>query len=193
MNWRDVQSRVLASVGTIQLCAGLGAIVEPYVIAFTRSHHRSVTELTMSVRRDLLDALDRCLDSGLFQSGALAIFEHGGVSVDNTTACVEHWHIHVVDAAHDLRDRFVMEFPEAEGGVITEQSVFTPDTKAGYLFAGTYGGDRVVRGLLVHAPGCGSQFFRRLLARQVGTDQWNWRVYPKPDTAKRLCERWLSD
>jgi hypothetical protein len=193
LEWLDVRTRVLASVGGVKLCAGLGAIVEPYVIAFTCAHHVSVSELESSVRRDLLDSLDLCLYSGHFPSGALAVFEHGGLGTDISTACIEHCHLHVIDAAHDLRCQFELEFPEALGAAITEYEAFTPDSGSGYLFAGIYRGDRAIRGLLVHAPGCGSQFFRRLLAVQVQSSEWNWRVWPKPEAANRLCERWSSD
>ena len=193
LEWLDVRTRVLESVGGVKLCAGLGAIVEPYIIAFTSAHHVSVTELESSLRRNLLDSLDVCLDSGNFPSGALAVFEHGGSSTDASTACIEHCHLHVTDAAHDLRAQFELKFPEAEGAAITEQDVFAPDSGPGYLFAGIYRGDRAIHGLLVHAPGCGSQFFRRLLAVQVQSSEWNWRVWPKPEAANRLCERWSSD
>ncbi len=91
---------------------------------------------------------------------ALAVFEHGGLSADTSTACIEHCHIHVIDGAHDLRCRFELEFPEAEGAAISEEGAFTADSESGYLFTGIYRGDRAIRGLLVHAPGCDSQFFR---------------------------------
>src|SRR5437879_2224701 len=98
-----INTRILSSVGQITLCAGLGAIVEPYVIAFTDDHHVAIADLDCVARRNILDALDLCLISGLFPSGSLCVFEHGGRSPENSTACLEHCHLHIVDAVNDLR------------------------------------------------------------------------------------------
>ena len=187
-DWHNVKSRSLASVEDVSLCAGLGAIVEPYVIAFTREHHIAIAELESSTRGHLLNALDLCLASGLFPSRSLCVFEHGGRSPENSTACLEHCHLHIVDGRFDLRDGLVSEFPEAEVVSVSEPTSFAADS--GYLFTGTYAGDRVIPGLLVRTPSCGSQFFRRLLAEKVGSISWNWRISPSPEAAFRLCESW---
>lgn len=188
LQWILVESRLLGSVGNIVLCAGLGAIVEPYVIAFTREHILSTAELPSSGRRDLLAALDVCLRSRLFSSGSLCVFEHGGRSAETVTGCLEHCHIHVVDGQFDLRTELVSEYADAKEARLSETDQLSAD--GGYLFTGIYQGDGRLGGLLVEAPGCGSQFFRRLLATKVRTLDWNWRLAPKPQAAARLCSQW---
>jgi hypothetical protein len=188
MDWHSINSRTLSCVHDVSLCAGLGAIVEPYVIAFTREHHIAIAELESATRGHLLDALDLCLTSGLFPSRSLCVFEHGGRSPENSTACLEHCHLHIIDGQFDLRDGFASEFVEAETVNVTEAANFAADS--GYLFTGIYSGNRAIPGLLVRTPNCGSQFFRRLLAEQVGSISWNWRISPSPETAFRLCESW---
>lgn len=187
-DWHNVKSRHLESVEDVSLCAGLGAIVEPYAIAFTREHHIAAAELESMTRGHLLDALDSCLASGLFPSNSLCVFEHGGRSPENSTACLEHCHLHIVDGGFDLREGLVSAFPDAETVSISEGACFAADS--GYLFTGIYKGDRTILGLLVRTPSCGSQFFRRLLAEQVGSISWNWRLSPSPEAAYRLRESW---
>jgi hypothetical protein len=70
----------------ISLCAGLGALAEPYVLAFPESHLTSAAEFSADLRMDLLDALDECLGTGLFRTGSLCVFEHGGgASLDESS------------------------------------------------------------------------------------------------------------
>jgi hypothetical protein len=179
---------MLASAQNVSLCAGLGAIVEPYAIAFPCEHEIAISDLDGRTRRHLLDVLDMCLASGLFPSQSLCVFEHGGRSPDNSTACLEHCHLHIVDGRFDLRNGLVSEFPEAENVNLSEGSSLVADS--GYLFTGVYNGNRIIPGLLVRTPSCGSQFFRRLLAEQVASISWNWRISPLPEAALRLCEIW---
>jgi hypothetical protein len=188
IDWRRISRRLLESVGEVSLCAGLGAIVEPYALAFTHEHFTSISALERKVRHDLFDALDVCLGSACFESNSLCVFEHGGRSSSHVTACLEHCHLHIVDGKFDLREQLLAVFPEAEAIEIGEEGAFS--SEPGYLFAGVYSGRRTISGLVVEEPGCGSQFFRRLLAAQRAEEEWNWRLHPKPEAAYRLCQRW---
>jgi hypothetical protein len=187
-SWQAVETRLLSATGEILMCAGLGAIVEPYVVAYTRRHFLAIADLDTSTRRDLIDAFDLCLESKLFPSGFLSVFEHGGRSDGSTTACLEHCHMHIIDGQFDLREQMLSAFPEAETVSISEDESIASESS--YLFAGIYRGEGVTSGRMVHSPGCGSQFFRRLLATQVNEAEWNWRLWPKPEAARALCERW---
>jgi len=186
-DWHLIENRVLASAGQVSLCAGLGAIVEPYVIAFTKEHYTAISELDASTRSDVMDALDLCMSSGAFPSGSLTVFEHGGRSLTSHAACLEHSHLHIIDGNYGFQ-ACLARYPEARQEVISEDSSLV--AKEGYLFAGSYGGTRVIRGILVQKPSCESQFFRRLLASQVGSVQWDWRLSPRPEAALALCRRW---
>jgi hypothetical protein len=179
---------VLSTAGDVSLCAGLGAIVEPYVIAFTHDHFKRVVELQGRIRSDLFDSLDQCIESGLFPSDSLCVFEHGGGSSSGDTACVEHCHLHIVDGRFDLRGELAAHFPKANDVEMNESDIF--DFEPGYLLAGIYRGGRVIHSLKADNPNCGSQFFRRLLADKVGSIEWNWRTHPTPESALRLCTLW---
>ena len=189
-DWHSVTSRRLDSRGHISLCAGLGAIVEPYAIAFTKDHAIAVSELSSVTRGNLLDALDACLESGLFPSNRLTVFEHGGRNPEKASACLEHCHLHIIDGSHDLQAGLVAHYPNAESVMIGEQTSFAADS--GYLFTGQYSGNRRVIGTLVRAPSCGSQYFRRLLAMQTGAVSWDWRTWPTPGAAFRLRAEWAA-
>ena len=67
-----------------------------------------------------------------------------------------------------------LRYPEAEE--VTVNSTTNITSEFSYLLAGVYEGS-TVEGVMVHAPGCGSQFFRRTLAALVHEEQeWNWRA-----------------
>jgi hypothetical protein len=186
--WIPTQSRLLGTVGEISICAGLGAIVQPYVLAYPRLHILGISELAAHVRRDLIDVLDWCLETNLFPSRKLTVFEHGGRSSSETTGCLEHCHLHILDGQFDLVDALIAIYPEAEE--VTVSSTTNITSESSYLLAGVYEGS-TVEGVMVHAPGCGSQFFRRTLAALVHEEQeWNWRAFPKPEAAISLCKVW---
>jgi hypothetical protein len=185
--WIPAESRRLATFGEISLCAGLGAIVEPYVLAYPRHHVLGICELTESARRDLLEALDACLATKLFSSGVLSVFEHGGCTLDETTACLAHCHLHVVDGQFDMVGALAAAYPEAEKAIIGTNHTITSESR--YLFAGTYKGG-AINGLIVHAPDYCSQFFRRRLASLTREEEWNWKVFPRPEAAIALLSVW---
>jgi hypothetical protein len=157
------------------------------VLAYPRHHVLGISELVENARRDLLEALDACLATKLFPSGVLSVFEHGGRSSDETTACLEHCHLHIVDGIFDLVGALARIYPEAEEAIVGVNESITSESS--YLFAGTY--ERgAINGVIVHAPGCGSQFFRRTLAALVSEEKWNWRVFPRPEAAVALLNAW---
>lgn len=188
--WRNLRKRTLAVAGEVTLCAGLGAIAEPYVLAYTREHHLALSATSNKELSDLFDALDLCLGSGMFPSGSLSVFEHGGGSAQNATGCLEHCHLHIIDGAHDLRLGLKQTYPDSIP-VRMSESDNLPHS-AGYLFTGRYEGGRVLDGQVAHVTSCGSQFFRRLLAAQMGRLDWNWRLSPKPEAAMKVCREWSS-
>ena len=191
MEWIRIPRRVLAKHGKIVLCAGLGALAEPYVLAFSEEHYTSAAEFSPALNNDLLDALDECLGTGLFRTGSLCVFEHGGGvdATENTSiTCLEHCHLHIVDGAHDLQKELALLHPAAENAILDASGSF--GMRSGYLFAGTYHGNRRLVGTLVNRPSCGSQFLRRLLAEKVGAQQWNWRLAYNGEAALRLCASW---
>jgi hypothetical protein len=190
-SWIPAQSRLLGVIGEISLCAGLGAIVQPYVLAYPSRHILGISELSAHARRDLIDALDSCLETSLFPSGSLTVFEHGGRSSSETTSCLEHCHLHILDGQFDLVGALTAIYPEAEEATVSATSNITSEST--YLLAGIYQ-DSAIEAVMVHAPGCGSQFFRRTLAALVHDEhEWNWRVFPKPEAAISLCRAWPAN
>lgn len=189
--WHRVTSRTLFQVGEVTLCAGLGALVEPYVVAYPQEHYKATSELPASTCSDLLSAMKRCLASGLFTSGSMAVFEHGGgtdVASGVASACLEHCHLHLIDGSFDLQNDLIHLYPHAVDVELTTSGSFFAEP--GYLFAGRFGGHGSLTGKKVDKPSCGSQFFRRLLAAKTGVLEWNWRLSPNPEAANRLCAEW---
>lgn len=188
--WTRIGPRILPFPGasSIALCAGLGAIAEPYILAYSREHYTSIAELSSTSQQDLIHALDACLASGLFASQTLAVFEHGGTNAENGSTCLEHCHLHIVDGQYDLREDLRRYYPEATATVFNVGSVWPHSP--GYLFAGLYQAGGSISGMLVSRPGCGSQFLRQLWASKAGSVSWNWRTVPNPAAAFSLCEAW---
>jgi hypothetical protein len=184
----NVETRLLDDDGMVSICAGLGAIVEPYIIAFTNEHFTTVAELDKGIRQKLFEAFDRCLLSGLFPSRSLCIFEHGGSSGNTHSTCVEHCHVHIIDGSYDLRATIQSSFQKIQNVTLTPESSFMAER--GYLFAGKYEGQGRVEGVVTPGSNCGSQALRRILAKNVGNHAWNWHLSPTPDAAMRLVESW---
>jgi len=140
-----ISTRTLATFGEVRLCAGLGAIVEPYIIAYTRRHFHAATELDAAHRGDLLDALDGCLATKHFPSRKLTVFEHGSKLDRGSSACISHCHWHIIDGQYDLRAPLAITYQNVETASLSEAEVFVADE---YLFTGSYDGRRIVSGVV---------------------------------------------
>jgi hypothetical protein len=159
---------------------GLGPQVYPYVLVVTRRHFSGFADSTPSERQALLDALHALLSLGIYPSQSLCVFEHGGCG-GMTIGCIDHCHMHVVDGAFALHDALAARVVDVSPASLSATEVLRPADR--YLFAGPFGGGRCITGVLTHVIPPSRQYFRQLLAAELGSDEWDWSL--------RMNEAWV--
>jgi diadenosine tetraphosphate (Ap4A) HIT family hydrolase len=158
---------------------GVGPQVYPYLLVLTRRHIVSLATTTPVERRKLIAALDWLLQSGVYPSSSLTVFEHGGCGGNDSASCVDHAHMHVIDGTHDLPSLFRARTETAPAEFSGDVSL--PDVER-YVFVGRYAGGGTIHGAVSEAV-FPKQFCRRLLATLVG-GPWNWRL--------KMHEEWVT-
>ena len=166
------RSRVLYVNEETFVVPGLGPQVYPYALVISRRHFTSFGLASRQERKCVLDSLRYLLALGVYPSGELQLFEHGGCGLGGS-ACIEHFHLHVVDSAVRILQAFERKRGDAKRVVISEELALRGGEQ--YLFVGTFDGQGAIRGLKAEATGAGRQYFRREIARLTGGADWDWR------------------
>jgi diadenosine tetraphosphate (Ap4A) HIT family hydrolase len=176
--------RILFTTDLATAIAGYGPQVRSYALIIPHRHLRSVAETSREERESLMDCLDALRSLESYPSGVLTVFEHGDCGSRQHHSCIEHCHLHVMDGSIRMADWLREECRGCEEAVLSSPSVWRADS--GYLWAGTYTGDRRAIGLMSRSGSDRSQFFRRLIARRMGHAKWNWREGMNPSYMREL-------
>ena len=170
-SWPFADRLLFASDDAVAL-AGYGPQVFPYALVLTRRHIVSTAETHAREREALLQCLSYLYGLKAFPGKSLTVFEHGGVDSDRC-GCLEHCHLHVIDGRYDavawLRD----DEPDCREVCLSVTERW--QVQGRYIFAGVYADNHEVRGVLAQPDDVPRQYFRQLLARQLGERCWNWR------------------
>jgi hypothetical protein len=135
------------------------------------------------------DSIFNCL-TGLskfpcFGGAPLYVFEHGGCTREaHGNSCLEHAHFHVISNKINIFPRFAREHD-------VQPFSFNQNTNAmsaeRYLFAGVFAAGRLDGFLATtHVPE--RQYFRRIIASEIGDPRWNWRLGLNEDLMLALKE-----
>jgi diadenosine tetraphosphate (Ap4A) HIT family hydrolase len=151
---------------------GIGPQVYPYLLAISRRHFTSLASSSARERQNLFEILNVVLASAIFPSGAITVFEHGGCHED-TSSCISHFHLHLVDASFDLVSALSDDFPTREVDLSMEND--NPNFGR-YLCAASFTGGERLKGRLASPLHPESQYFRKLIAEMTGQHLWDWRV-----------------
>lgn len=185
--------RILEEGSHSYLAAGIGALVFPYVLFVTRRHVTGFDAASLQEKLELRSMLDRCLKSGLFPSGRLTLLEHGGIGSDSCN-CVDHCHIHIVDGDLDVTKFLLLTKEPIESCPIRWDDHTPAFPKKPYLWVGSYQmGIRQVEGVACPAAEHGRQYFRRILAALIRSEQWDWRAFPNWDNIVKLVSAWRAE
>lgn len=168
-----LQSRVMFENQNFIVMPTLGAFVEGYVMAVSKSHYSCSLHLPEPMLCELETLLTKIRRSIMDTYHTPSVcFEHGSVSCSNRFGgCIDHAHIHVVPCDTPLIgqvEKYDLKIEKIESlSDIKQKSAEAP-----YLFLQDIDEQRYyITGSFII-----SQFFRQLLAQhyQVG-GQWNWR------------------
>ena len=160
--------RVVFSDESVFAVVGSGPQVVPYILMIPYRHIYSMAEMNESERTGFLKCLDFLNGKGCF-SQYIDIFEHGGESM-NSSASIDHCHIHVIDGKWKLFENVKWEHFNYIGNF--EQ--ITWEHMNNYLLVGKY-----IPGTLhikITKDDINEhQYFRKRLAEIIGDKHWNWK------------------
>lgn len=153
---------------------GVGALVPGYVLVAPARHCRSVQALFQPSIRQFMGFFEQVRKRVENRFGPTTVFEHG--SCLGTTrcraACITHAHLHIVPGSYNLES---LGLDARTYATLTDTLTASEHERFdGYLLYQEPGGN--VR----YAPDPGiSQFFRRHIARRLGTpDEWDYALFP---------------
>lgn len=148
--------------------AGYGPQVIPYILIVPYRHINSMAEMNMEERTSLLKCLDFLCGRGGY-GRELTIFEHGG-KPENSSASIDHCHVHVIDGKWKLFEKmnwncfeYIDDFREMKCGAEDH-----------YLLAGKYSSGKLSIKITTEEIN-EHQYFRKRLAEVIGDAGWNWK------------------
>jgi ATP adenylyltransferase len=193
----QLSSRLLVETEHFSIIAGLGQIVEGYLLVLSKAHYHSISYLPTEFFPEL-EEISRKVRSILRKEyGEPLIFEHGSILFDSGGSqpqphgggmCIDHAHIHYMPVPEDqtlinrLQRVFSWRIIDRLSELKEQAQTHTP-----YLFVEGSEGIRYV----FDAASPPSQYMRKLIAQHINTpERWSWSVYPELErvlaTVKRL-------
>ena len=173
------ESRVLFTTGNVVAIPGIGPLVYPYVLLVTQRHIDALAETKPDELEDIFRALAFLESSGVFPSGRLAVFEHGGCT-RGSASCIDHFHLHVIDSKYSVEPALIADY---EVNPLSGDAHGLALPQGGYLFAGGYESGKI-HGSVAQSSDASSQYFRQRLSELAGQPHWNWRL--------QMNSHWMS-
>jgi diadenosine tetraphosphate (Ap4A) HIT family hydrolase len=169
----DQSSDVIVESNSLVVVAGLGALVEGYVLILPKIHYLSIGAIPPSEMAELMKVKDkvRSLIGQLY--GPVTLFEHGTSPSHQAGGCINHAHLHVFPCNADFRPHLGIHV-EHRLSAIDELSEFA-SASIPYLYYENADGDMFAYEVSEHLP---SQYLRRIWAKSIGKPQeWDWAVF----------------
>lgn len=160
-----------------------GALVEGYLLIITKEHHLCMAELSCQLLSDLskIKSFIREILSKEFMPPIF--FEHGPACQtdkgDKGGACIDHAHMHCVPFKTDILPISpsypqLVKFENVVKLETYEDIKYQIMRNKSYLYYENQKMDK----FLIFASSVPSQFFRRLMAMEIGaTYEWDWSVF----------------
>lgn len=157
---------------------GYGPQVCPYILIIPYRHIYSISEMNLDERESLKKCLAFLCGRGGY-SQQICIFEHGGAT-ESGSSSIDHCHIHVIDGKWRLYDYINMK-----KCLSIHNLEDLTDMSNSYLLVGEYHmGNLSLK--LIDDNHHEHQFFRKVLAKIIGDEQWNWKENMRYDRMLRI-------
>lgn len=164
--------RVVARTRLFRVFPSLGQLAEGHVLIVPTRHICALADLSGPDVQEL-DRLYGTVRAALRSIyGSCIFFEHG-VRREGAGGCgIDHAHMHAVPVAADgVLSVLRLKFQGVRINSLDAISSSIPESSS-YLFFETASGDRFVFEV-DHLP---SQYMRQLVAKSLGSDNWDWRA-----------------
>jgi diadenosine tetraphosphate (Ap4A) HIT family hydrolase len=194
------ENRVVYETSNFFVCSSLGSMgIEGYVLLVPKEHYEGMGRLPAYLYKELEDltSLTRARLTEAYGQRPI-IFEHGpkvGKSGWGGGTSIDHAHFHFVPGV-DITFPFATSLfsrlqdngqfyrvDRTEG--LKRSAEILEQGRTSYVMLEPDQGKRFLAE--VGFPG-ESQWLRKLVASQVGTSDWNWRLNPDVETALRTAE-----
>jgi ATP adenylyltransferase len=192
------QERMLFQTDNFFVIPTLGSMgIEGYLLVVPKKHYHAIAEIPKKLSKELLELVGdvKTLISHEYGLSTL-VFEHGPRlgNIDSGQS-IDHAHLHLVpgvditeDWAVDLMFRLgkVGQFYKVERVEGFQKAQDLIGLGRSYLYVQNLQGAELLSEQNFHRP---SQYFRAMVANQVGTSYWNWRLNPDPETLEKTVLR----
>jgi diadenosine tetraphosphate (Ap4A) HIT family hydrolase len=161
--------------------ASIGGFIPGWSLVCPREHRHNLASEYSSAK--LHRAISVVVDAVAVDFGEAAIFEHGSIRDGSPTACgTSHAHVHVVPFTAALADLAVSAELSLEWESVHLHDVAVVSGGREYLFVANRYEGPATTGYLACLAEPRSQYFRRLLAAQLGVPHLgDYRVAPLED------------
>lgn len=173
-------TRILRKTESLVVLPTIGPLVVGHVLVVTKEHYLSYAHTPAHVMREAEELLDQ-LRGEAGRDGKVIVFEHGPMSNSATAGgCTDHAHLHLVpvperrDLVPGIAKRLAVG--RRVSGLTALAAQF--DAEVPYIY---YDGGENECWCFDASTDLPCQFMRRLVAASVGTDEWDWHIFPRLD------------
>ena len=160
----------------------LGSLVKGWLVIVPRRRMPNLSMLQGAERRDLERLIQRLVPKLQVLNDNLYLFEHGGASDSLLNCGVDQAHLHITPLNFNLFELATSE-PDVNWHLIPSSRGLIPAEPAEeYLAVQDLATGQAAYGLPASPQ---SQWFRRLIARQLNVDTWDYKKYPSTQTMLR--------
>lgn len=172
-----LKNRVLEETDLFIAIAGLGALVEGYVLILPKDHYTCLSQLSTFETARLVDFKKIIMDRMRLCYSDLICFEHGAVSGHKRGgACLDHAHLHICPCPTDLSFNIQTDFAANQIETLYDLgSLLNGTDNQPYVFYENQSGKMKMYFVPDQIK---SQYMRRLWASALGmSSRWDWAAY----------------
>jgi diadenosine tetraphosphate (Ap4A) HIT family hydrolase len=188
------RTRFLLSTDNFHVFPSIGQLVKGYLLVAPKKHYNAFDEMPTQLAGELAAVCELVRSIVSQNYGPCISFEHGARGPANGGCGIYHAHLHVVplpgipDPIAKLKERFPHKRLDALCNISYGSNRNSP-----YLFCEDFNSNRYRFSI----GNLQSQYMRRLLAKAIGTKDWNWRSAGREErllaTIRRLSGQFDSN
>lgn len=166
-------TRFIAQTKSFVIIPTIGQLIEGYLLIVTKKHYTSMGHLT-AIQLNELEEVKQKISIVLSKTYGKPIFFEHGSAFEGIGGCgVYHAHLHVVPVGETISLLDDLRFLEGYKIETLGSLVDRINSGKSYLF---YEDQKSVK-YIFNEDGIPSQFFRKILAKQLGKTSWDWRNF----------------